>query len=221
MSDHSSLHDEDRFARLMALAPRRFNISASPAFPPPYDVSFVLWGGLPNDIGDDGSHFFYQHNGIRNCRPGIWTSRKLPVSKAFQTETYKPENGEFEVILYWVDDGEIDMGLQADKWEEYERATREVDAQVNLKDVIPEDAEWKRAGTYFDDGGICAIISANYLSRDAARNIMDENVDEVELLHYYETLISNGSFWGYPGNNFTLGGLCCKSVLFQKVPPYN
>lgn len=198
----------------MALTPRRFHISATPPFPAPYNDSLVLCGHV-NGNKEDGSIFGWQREGIKNCKPGIWTSRKLPVSKAFRLESFKPEDGEFEALLYWVAEGAIDISQSIEDWEAYEVATHERDAAVELKTLFPKGTKWKRNGSYYDDGGTCSIISTDYLSRDAASKIMglEAEDNELNLGPYFETLTSRWDSWKAPGAEdscgFTLGGMNC------------
>jgi hypothetical protein len=208
----------DRFTRIMALTPRRFHISATPPFAEPYDDSLVLCGNV-NEGKEDGSVFGNQRSGIKNCKPGIWTSRILPVSKAFRMESYQPEDGEFEVLIYWVSEGEIDMSQSVEEWETYEERTRQSDAAVELTTLFPKDTKWKRAGSYYDDGGVCSIITTDFLTRDAAGKIMGLDVDDEEfnLGFYFETLTLNGWEASTDGKNagFTLGGMNCE---FELIP---
>jgi hypothetical protein len=200
-----SEQEGDRLDRIMALTPRRFHISAKSPFTAPYDDNLVLCGHVNGDE-EDGSIFNYQRSGIKNCKPGIWTSRQLPVSKAFRLENFNPGDGEFEALLYWVSEGEIDMAQSIEDWEAYEVATRESDAAVDVKTLFPEGTKWKRAGSYFDDGGVCSVISTEYLTRDAASKIMGlaSDDEELEMGFYFETLTVEGN------DGFTLGGMNCE-----------
>jgi hypothetical protein len=212
----SEQEEGERFNRIMALTPRRFHISATPPFAAPYNDSLVLCGHV-NDDEDDGSIFSHQRSGIKNCKPGIWTSRKLPVSEAFRLDNYNAEDGEFEALLYWVADGEIDISQPVEEWKAYEEATRESDTAVNLETLFPKGTEWKRSGSYFDDGGTFSIISTDYLSRDAASKVtgIEADSDELDLGHYFETLTLHG--WEAPpgdkNGDFTLGGMNCMFIF--------
>jgi hypothetical protein len=210
MSDEDQ--ELDRFDRIMKLTPRRFHISASPPFAAPYDNSFVLCGQVNGDE-DDGSIFGNQRDGIRNCKPGIWTSRTLPVSDAFKLENFNPEDGEFEALLYWVTEGTVDLSQSVEDWEAYEASTAESDAAVPLKTLFPKGTQWKRSGSYYDDGGVLAIISTDYLSRDAASKIMgvETEDEECDLGYYYDTLT-------YDHDCFTLGGMSCTFPLTFVLP---
>jgi hypothetical protein len=210
----------DRFRRILALTPRRFHISATPPFAAPYDYSLVLCGMVEGGE-EDGSIFSTHNEGIKNCKPGIWTSRKLPVSDAFKRENFLPEEGEFEALLYWVSDGLIEISQPVEDWEAYEKATREHDIAVELKTMFPNGTKWKRNGSYYDDGGVCSIISADYLTRYAASKIMGISFedDDFHLDGYFGTLTEHG--WEYlepatteDNYSFTLGGMNCMLNLF-------
>jgi hypothetical protein len=210
-------HEQDRFSRIMALTPRRFHVSRSPPFAAPYNDSLVLCGHVNDDDEAGGEIFGRQCEGIKNCKPGIWTSRKLPVSDAFKLDNFATEDGGFEALLYWVADGEIDMSQSVEAWESYEAATLKRDAAVDLETLFPKSTKWKRSGSYYDDGGTCSVISTEYLTRDAASKVMGIAVDdeELDLGYYYETLTLNG--WDGSGKaDFTLGGMNCMS--FELVP---
>ncbi|KAF2427525.1 hypothetical protein EJ08DRAFT_662829 [Tothia fuscella] len=182
--------EQDRFTRIMDLTPRRFTYQQHHHSPPA----------------------LCYREGIKNCKPGIWTSRKLPVSKVFRLDNPNVDDGEFEALLYWVADGRIGLSQSIKDWESYEAATRDVDAVVDLKTIFPDGTKWKRNGSYFDDGGTCSVISADYLTRKAASRIMNikPEDEELELGYYYETVTIHG--WGHSSGNkkntdFTLGGM--------------
>jgi len=198
----------DRFTRLQALTPRRFHISASPPFAAPFDANFVLCGHVNSEYDASGSQFFGQHFGIRNCKPGIWTSITRQVG---------PLDEEFslECILRWVEPGTIDVSQSVEDWEKYEKETREKDAGVKVSEIVPKGTKWRKAGSYYDDGGVCSVISTEYLSMDVARKIMNvEEEEEVDYGFYTETLTLNGWEMGAGENaRFTIGGMNCTFAL--------
>jgi hypothetical protein len=165
---------KERFDRLVALTPRRFHISSNP----PFGVGLVLCGHVSTEEVD-GSQFFLQRDGIRNCKPGIWTSIRIPASEGEENMT--------ECILRWVAPGTINLGQGVEKWEEYEKATRQgdMDAFKGIEDMAKDGAEWERHGRYFDDGGICCVISTEYLTRDAYEKLAE---GENDFGWYLETL---------------------------------
>ncbi|KAG0651857.1 hypothetical protein D0Z07_0803 [Hyphodiscus hymeniophilus] len=192
-----------RFDRLIALTPRRFHISSEP----PFGVGLVLCGHVNAD-DDDGSQFFMEHNGIRNCKPGIWTS--LAVFS-------QDEGGEemTECVLRWVEDGSIDLAQDVKQWEEYEGRTRKLDAESfkSVEGMVGKDGkvlEWKRKGTYYDDGGVCNVVSTEYLTRAAFEKIVDaeQRADLEEGYGFYVETLTLSAFDGPPGNErFCIGGM--------------
>jgi hypothetical protein len=196
----------DRLKRLTALTPRRFHITTNS----PYGVGLVLCGHVNDEeIDDIGSQFFTQRDGIKNCKPGIWTSMAREVGEP-------GDNFSLECILRWVAPGTINMAQSVEKWEEYEKETREKDLEVRMSEIVPKGTKWRRAGSYYDDGGVCSVISTEYLTMDAAKKIMfgtGEEEEEVNFGFYTETLTLNGWEMGAGENErFTIGGMNCKFV---------
>lgn len=153
-----------------------------------------------NADDDSGAQFFLQRDGTRNCKPGIWTSIAVPAAG---------EDGMMECILRWVAPGSIDLSQSVEEWERYEEGTRTADLE-GFKGI--KGLEWKRDGTYYDDGGVCCVISTEYLTREAFEEIVDpEERESLEdgYAFYIETLTLS-IFDGPPGNErFCIGGMCC------------
>lgn len=119
------------------------------------------------------------------------------------------EDFSVECILRWVEPGTIDLCKPVEEWEKYERETREKDAAVKASGIVPKGTKWRKAGSYYDDGGVCSVISTEYLSLDAAKKIFGD--DDVEYGYYTETLTLNGWEMGAGVNDrFTIGGMNCK-----------
>ncbi|KAE8440671.1 hypothetical protein EG329_006835 [Mollisiaceae sp. DMI_Dod_QoI] len=193
----------DRLRELTALTPRRFYISASP----PFGVGLLIFGHENEDYDEDSlEELFNMSDQIRNCKPGIWTSiaRKLPDAE--------PEMPDYECILRWVSDGSIDISQSVEDWKAYEEATRESDANVKLSEIVPPGTKWRRFGSYYDDGGVCTIVSSEYLTHKAARAIMfgdPESEEELDFGYYLESLSLNGADIGVSAEQerFTIGGM--------------
>ncbi|KAG4442472.1 hypothetical protein IFR05_002074 [Cadophora sp. M221] len=195
----------DRFNKVQDLTPRRFHISENP----PFGIGFVIFGHENENIDEDGlERFFLQQEIIRNCKPGIWTSRSRKLE-------YVQENAgdcDREAILYWVAEGTIDMTQSVEDWKAYEEATLQADSAVRDSQILPIGTKWKRYGTFFSDAGYCAAVSAEYLTHDAARAIMfgsDDSTEELDFGYYLETLSLNGVEIGMPEDRerFTIGGV--------------
>jgi hypothetical protein len=199
--------EEDRFDRLLKLAPCRFHISDDPRL----GVGLVMRCQVNND-NEDGPKFFTQRDGIRNCKPGIWTSLRRHVANDDPDNEY-----EVEYILRWVASGTIDISQPLKEWEEYEKSTREADAQVKLSQIVPRGVKWRRNGTYFSDDGICAVISSEYLTSEAAANIQFGRAEEIDEYNYggYLEFLSPPGFGPGQGDSggFTIGGVKCKHTL--------
>lgn len=167
------------------------------------------------EIDDTGSQFLMKRDGIKNCKSGIWTSMIRGVGE--------PEDDfSIECILRWVEPGIIDMAQSVEKWEKYEKETREKDLEIKMSEIVPKGTKWRRAGSYYDDGGVCSVISTEYLTMDAAKKIMfgtEEDEEEVDFGFYTETLTLNGWEMGAGENErFTIGGMNCKCICFD---PYD
>ncbi|KAH6711375.1 hypothetical protein BKA61DRAFT_737079 [Leptodontidium sp. MPI-SDFR-AT-0119] len=92
----------NRFNALQELTPRHFHISENP----PFSIGFVTFGHENEDIDEDGlERFFLQQEIIRNCKPGIWTSRSRKLEYVHEDAG----DCDREAILYWVAEGTIDI----------------------------------------------------------------------------------------------------------------
>jgi hypothetical protein len=199
--------ERSRFDRLVTLTPRPFHITSNP----PFGVGLVLCGHV-NTYDDNGAQFSLQRDGIRNCKPGIWTSIAVPVSGG---------EGMMECILRWVAPGTIDLGQDIEKWETYEEATREMDVESfkSVGEMVGESGnvlERKKDGSYYDDGGVCCVISTEYLTKAAFEKIIDEEKREnlKDGYGFYVETLTISIFDGQPGNKrFCIGGMCCMCRL--------
>jgi hypothetical protein len=160
--------DTVRFDRIMALSPRRFHISANP----PYGVGIVICSHI-NEDREAEDQLFANHEGIADCKPGIWRSSycRVKAPEGQWSYAYDPT----ECILHWVADGTIDLGQPVKEWEESDKAAREIDATMDLENTLLQGVEWESRGTFFDDGGVCAVLSSDYVTREAAKKIVIEN----------------------------------------------
>lgn len=202
----------ERFDEIMKISPRRFHISASP----PYGVGIVFCNHINNNEESE-FQLTSQRGGIRKCKPGIWRS----VAKEFGHDGQAPHDGPFmECYVHWVADGTIDMTQAVKEWEKYDVENREKDAAIDIDKILPDGVEWVKAGSYYDDGGVCSILSTEYLTMDAAKKVMfagDED-KEVKYGYYLETITLNHCD-GLPENsNFTLGGMNCTYLLRTPFP---
>lgn len=184
---------EDRLDTLLRIAPRRFHISENP----PFGVGLVLCGHVNEDEDVEGEQFFRQHNGIQNCKPGIWASVERDTGRSV-------ESCPVEYILYWVEPGTIDISQPVADWKAYEDTTRQLDER-NVEDTL-KHLYWKPHDTYYDDGGMCCIISTEYLTLDAAKRVQLGSVNaegEIDFGSYLESLTLNCE----ENSVFTLGGI--------------
>ena len=76
-----------------------------------------------------------------------------------------------ECVLRWVCDGSIDLTQSVEEWEAYEAATAEIDAAVPLSGLVPEGATWRKAGTYYSDGGTLCVVSTECESWICSRTV--------------------------------------------------
>jgi len=118
-----------------------------------------------------------------------------------------------ECILRWVEAGTIDISQPVKDWEAYEKETREKDLEVKMSEIVPKGTKWRKAGSYYDDGGVCSVISTEYLTKDAAKKIMfgaEGEEEEIDFGFYTETLTLNGWEMSAGANErFTIGGMNC------------
>jgi hypothetical protein len=225
-----SMADTVRFDRIMALSPRRFHISANP----PFGLGIVICSHLnEDDVSVDA--FTANHDGIANCKPGIWRStyRAITPPEGQWSSPYNP----VECIVHWVADGTIDLAQPVKDWEEYDKNARQTDATVDLDNIFLKGVEWESRGTFFDDGGLCAVLSTEYLTREAATKIASEigqdkesdeedtdNEDSEEeedfkMEFYLERITVNTIDWSGEKKNafFTLGGMNCTCLSALKL----
>jgi hypothetical protein len=224
----------DRLNSLMALSPRRFHISANP----PFGLGIVICSHMTED-DDSIDQFTFNHEGIANCKPGIWRSffRTVHAPEGQWSYPYEPT----ECIVHWVANGTIDLTQSVKDWLAYDMAAREKDATIDLENTVLRGIEWENKGTFSDDGGICAVLSTEYLTKEAAAKLMiggkedesedeDEDVDEregeggdeeeeeeeeVKFGYYLETVTLS---YGLRENRyFTLGGMSCMFSAFFSI----
>lgn len=208
---------DDRLRQLTTLTPRRFHISANP----PFGVGLLIFGHENESYDEENlEDFFNISDQIRNCKPGIWTSR---VRALANVQSEQPDQ---ECILYWVSEGTIDIAQSVEDWKAYEEATRQSDVDIKLSGIVPPGTKWRRFGSYFSDGGICTIVSTEYLTHKAARAIMfghRESDEELDYGYYLETLSLNGADIGVSDEQegFTIGGINCLCFLLVFFRPTN
>ena len=156
----------------------------------------------------DGSQFFHEASGIPNCKPGIWTSTIHDDSR---------DDGMIEFILRWVAPGSIDLDQSVEDWEKYEQETRKIDADAWeewMKKNGWEAAEnqqgvkWRKDGSYYDDGGLCNIISTEYLTTEAYEKILAG--EKGGYGYYVETLTLSGMDGEPQNSGFCIGGVSCR-----------
>jgi hypothetical protein len=198
----------NRFDCIMEISPRRFHISASP----PYGFGIVFSTHTADEM--EKSLFRFStvgSEGIRNCKPGIWQSAvkkiKLPAGQLPQLGPNQ------ECFVYWVSAGTIDLAQPVEEWATYDRDDRGQDATIDIDKILPEGVNWAKAGSTYDDGGVCSIVSTEYLTRLAAKKVMfgdsDENVGELDYEYYLERIELNHRDGKRENVNFTLGGMTC------------
>lgn len=198
-----------RLNRLMDLAPRRFHISSDP----PFGGGLVIFAHENEDFGEDGLEMFMlEKETIRNCKPGIWASR----SRELDPEQVHEDAGDCdrEALLFWVAEGTIDISQSVKEWTKYDEESRRVDEAVKVENIVPKGTKWRRYGTHFDDGGVCCVISAEYLTHDAARIIQfgsKDSEEELDFGTYLEALCTCGIAMSADPQEgrFTLGGMNC------------
>ncbi|RFU29410.1 hypothetical protein B7463_g6922, partial [Scytalidium lignicola] len=194
-----------RFDDILALGPVRFYVSPEEHF----DGGLALLGNENGESAEKVVSTSPTFEAIPNCKPGIWTSRsrKVPSDNEGDADT--------ECIVYWVADGTIDLAQSVEDWKKYEEETRDKDGAVKLSQIVPKGTKWRKAGSYYDDGGICNIISTVYLTEDAGKKVMFGTEEEEHELNYgyyvesltlgyqdNESLIANGR-----NEMCTLGGM--------------
>ena len=146
---------------------------------------------------------FEQDEGIKHCKPGIWTSVKKLTGREH------PDFSE-EYFLYWVEAGTIDISQSVDDWKAYEDATRptdEEDTEARLSKF-----KWKDYHTYYDDGGVCSVISTEYVTEEAARRVQFQDVatqDDHDHDFYMEMIAMKARDSEMGNAGFTIGGLSC------------
>ncbi|KAH8809108.1 hypothetical protein F5884DRAFT_753609 [Xylogone sp. PMI_703] len=192
-----------RFDNILALGPVRFYVSPEQYF----GGSLALLGDSTVNSAEKLVRSSSSFRAIPNCKPGIWTSRTRKINENHAIN--------MECIVYWVADGEINMGQSVTDWKKYEEETRDRDGAVKLSQIVPKDTKWRKRSTYFDDGGICNIISTVYLTEKTARRIT-VGEDEGEENFSYEGYIAALTL-GYQdieflipherNKNCTLGGM--------------
>lgn len=87
---------------------------------------------------------------------------------------------------------------------------------MKISKIVPKGTKWRRYGSYYDDGGVCTIVSSEYLTHEAARAIMfgdtdKESEEEMSFGFYLETVSLNGvgmSVRDPP--RVTIGGMNCE-----------
>ncbi|RFU81153.1 hypothetical protein TARUN_1062 [Trichoderma arundinaceum] len=206
MSDNEILAqfpEGDRLSGLMSLCPRYIVVSPNP----PDGISFAMTGQ-----SQDWDQLTYWHSGIQNCKPGIWKAEMKVIPGA------EVGNANQEACLRWVEDlndgNKLDFGISLDEWQAWEQGFKDrFDESVKWD----EGVAWKHAGTYYDDGGIFAVLSTAYLTREAAHLIEqgsdpeEEEIDDDEYAGYLETITLNDNPISQAdmirNEGFTLGGL--------------
>lgn len=201
------MREGSRLESLLSLCPRYVVVPPNP----PDGIAFCLAGNI-----QDWEHMFELHDGISNCKPGIWKAEVKYIEGAERGDCDR------EGCLRWVadlnDETELDFTIAPDEWQAWEQMFKD-----KFDDAVKwdEDIAWTHAGTYFNDGGTFNIISTAYLTREAAVMIQEgdnlEEMDDDEWGCYLETIANNEE----PINeedmvrneDFTLGGFHCKFQL--------
>ncbi|QYS92898.1 hypothetical protein H0G86_000289 [Trichoderma simmonsii] len=184
----------DRLSSLLSLCPRYVIVPANP----PDGIAFALTGHC-----QEWEHLTYQHEGISNCKPGIWKAevRKVPGMKL--------GDADLEACLRWVADldenTELDFAISLDAWQAWEQMFKD-----QFDDFVQwgEGVTWKHGGTYYDDGGLFNVISTAYLTADAAATITGGKYTDWGYDGYLEIITLNDN----EGNDirnygFNWGGL--------------
>jgi hypothetical protein len=71
--------------------------------------------------------------------------------------------------------------------------------------------ELEERGSYYDDGGLCNVISAEYLTGEACEKMMAGQ--EVEYDYYVETLTLSAMDGEAQNSCFCIGGMSCRFCL--------
>ncbi|KAH8883399.1 hypothetical protein GQ53DRAFT_847039 [Thozetella sp. PMI_491] len=198
---------DERFDTLLRLAPRYVIVRNLP----PGDIGFKLMGHVSEPDQID-----YWHTGIPNCKPGIWKAMAKDTPAELQKDLIC-----WEVCLRWVGeltpDTELDFAGGLDEWEDWNRRMQE-----KFGDGDGENAGlvWMSGGGYFDDGGICNVISTSYLTEKAATEIIHgqekdkeeegEGAEEEDEFGFYLEAMTQGedsSGEDLGLDTFCLGGL--------------
>ncbi len=173
-----------------------------------------------------------RHSGIENCKPGIW--------KAIAKETpeeLKSSGIILEGCLQWVADLDettnLDLASSVKTWKEWDLKLREKFGEDGVAEPLSKAMVWKEAESYFDDGGLFNVLSAEYVTEKGFRKLVygqkggdrgddedeededeeeeEEEEDDEDLGGYLEPVTLKD--WDYDAENgaFTLGGFHCES----------
>ena len=179
-----------------------------------------------------------RHSGIENCKPGIW--------KAIAKETpdeLKSSGIILECCLQWVADLDettsLDLASSVKTWKEWDQKLREKFGEDGVAEPLSKAIVWKEAESYFDDGGLCNVLAAEYVTKKGLRKLVygrkggdngdgedgdddeeeeeeeaeeEEEEDDETLGEYLEPVTLKD--WDIdPAENdaFTLGGFHCES----------
>ncbi|KAL6900027.1 hypothetical protein GGI43DRAFT_384205 [Trichoderma evansii] len=131
--------DGSRLKGLLSICPRYIIVPPNP----PGGIAFCLAGNI-----QDWEHMFEWHDGISNCKPGIWKAEVKAIEGA--------ERGfnDREACLRWVaelnDETELDFTITPDEWQAWEQMFKD-----KFNDAVEwdEGITWKFAGT-FDNKGL-------------------------------------------------------------------
>jgi hypothetical protein len=149
---------------------------------------------------------------IKNCKPGIWASvyrhaRKLP----------NPNSDARDAIVYWIEDGHIDLEKPIDDWKLYVQAWHDMLGKETFRHF-----DWKREATFSVDGGLANILAFGYLNETAAAKIMkitntDQRRDFEDLIIVYLGALARGGSWfetfDKEKEGYTIGGMSCELAL--------
>ena len=175
-----------------------------------------------------------RHSGIENCKPGIW--------KAIAKETpdeLKSSGIILECCLQWVADLDettsLDLASSVKTWKEWDQKLREKFGEDGVAEPLSKAIVWKEAESYFDDGGLCNVITAEYVTEKGFRKLVhggkggdsedeedeedddeeeeeEEEEDDEDLGSYLEPITLKDWELDVAENDvFTLGGLHCES----------